>query len=143
LRIGAALVASIVALSCGPVPGGRLSGEVEALPSDWTSLTEGLDGICEVESRPADPHSIQLQCYTHEGSLYVHSHRWALASWYPFESWAEIWLEHPEVRARLGRSIYELRAEAIQERGLREAVLSSRGYDPVPEGIVLFHLRPR
>ena len=138
-----ALSLALLGLACGPVPGGRLSGEVAPLPADWAPLTRGLDGMCEVESRPSDPHSIQLQCYTHAGAMYVHSHRWALAAWYPFRSWAEIWLEEPDVRVRLGSSIYELYAEEVTSIRQRDAVLASRGYEPVPDGIVLFQLRPR
>ena len=139
----AGVAALLASLACGPVPGGRLSGSVDAPPPDWSGLGTGLDSICEIESRPSDPHSIQLQCYEYDGALYVHSHRWALASWYPFESWASIWLEHPDVRVRFSDSIYELHAERVGEAALRTKLLNSRGYDSVPEGILLFHLRPR
>ena len=139
----AAVAALLLAAGCGPVPGGRLRGEVEPPPADWAPFTEGLSGICEIESRPEDPHSIQLQCYEFDGALYVHSHRWALASWYPFTSWAAIWLDHPEVRVRFGDSLYELYADRVVEAPLREEILHSRGYDPVPDGILLFHMRPR
>ncbi len=139
----AALAALLLAAGCGPVPGGQLRGEDQPPPADWAPLTEGLSGICEIEARPGDPHSIQLQCYEYDGALYVHSHRWALSSWYPFKSWAAIWLEHPEVRVRFGDAIYDLYAERVMEAPLREAILRSRGYDPVPDGILLFHLRPR
>lgn len=141
MRNYAALLPFLLALSCGPFPAGKLSGTPAPFPENWGALTEGLDGICEIESRASDPHSIQLQCYTYARKLYVHSHRWALASWYPVESWAEIWLEEPAVRVRLGDSLYALEAVAITEPALRAAVLSSRGYDPVPEGIVLFEFR--
>ncbi len=139
----AALAALLLAAGCGPVPGGRLRGEDQPPPADWASLTEGLSGICEIEVRPEDPHSIQLQCYEYDSALYVHSHRWALSSWYPFTSWAAIWIEHPEVRVRFGDTIYELTAKSVVDQALREEILRSRGYDPVPHGIVLFQLRPR
>ena len=138
-----ALAVLLLAASCGPVPAGRLRGEVQPQPDDWAPLTDGLSGICEIESRPEDPHSIQLQCYEVEGVLYVNSHRWALSSWYPFTSWAAIWIEHPEVRVRFGDTIYELTAKSVVDQALREEILRSRGFDPVPHGIVLFQLRPR
>jgi hypothetical protein len=99
--------------------------------------------FCEIESRPEDPHSIQLECFVVDGLLYVQSHRWALSDAYPFESWAEIWLDHPDVRVRVGDSIYELRAARVRDPGRRSAILSRRGYDPVPDGIVLFLLESR
>ena len=76
----------------------------------------GDHALCEIESRPSDPHSIQLDCFTYEGSLYVQSHRWAQASWWPVKSWAVVWLEHPDVRVRIGDSLYDLQRHAGRSR---------------------------
>lgn len=128
---------------CGPVPGGSLAGNVTPLPPDWsTALPEGR-AFCEVESRPGDPHSIQIECFVHGDELFAQSHRWALASWWPVESWAEIWMENPEVRVRLDHQLFELRAVLVTDPSLREPVLRERGYDPVPAGIALFRFEPR
>jgi hypothetical protein len=131
-----------LALGCGPVPGGALSGEVAPAPAAWSDALGGDRDMCEIEARPADPHSIQLECFTRDGALYVQSHRWALAEWWP-ESWAEVWLAEPDVRVRIGDRIYELRAERVVDTALRDAMLNERGYDPVPEGIVVFRFEPR
>jgi hypothetical protein len=69
------------------VPGGALRGELASAPAAWSEALGGDRAMCEIESRPADPHSIQLECFAREGALYVQSHRWALADWWP-ESWA-------------------------------------------------------
>ena len=132
-----------LALGCGPLPGGSLGGEVTPLPSDWSAALGGERAFCEIESRPADPHSIQLECFLHGGALYAQSHRWALADWWPVESWAAIWLAHPDVRVRIADRIFELRALRVTDAALREAILKQRGYDPVPEGIVLFRFESR
>jgi len=132
-----------LALGCGPVPGGSLGGELAPVPPDWSDAFGGDRAFCEIESRPADPHSIQLECFLHEGRLYAQSHRWALADWWPVESWAAIWLEHPDVRVRIGERIFELRAVRVTDAAVREPLLEQRGYDPVPEGIVLFRLEAR
>jgi hypothetical protein len=143
LTLGAAALSSAMwVLACGPVPGGALRGEVAPTPAAWTDALGGDRAMCEIEARPAEPHSIQLECFEREGALYVQSHRWALANWWP-ESWAEVWLADPEVRVRIGVRIYELRAERVTDAALREAMLKERGYDPVPEGIVVFRFDPR
>jgi hypothetical protein len=142
VRSAAALLL-LLALGCGPVPGGSLGGEVAPAPPDWASVLEGDRSFCEIESRPADPHSIQLECFLYDGALHAQSHRWALADWWPVESWAEIWLEHPDLRVRIGERIFELRAVRVTDAAVREPLLKGRGYDPVPEGIVLFRLEPR
>jgi len=138
------LVAALwVLAACGPIPGGSLSGQVAVVPADWSAALGGDHALCEIESRPDDPHSIQLDCFLHDGSLYVQSHRWALASWWPVKSWAAIWLEHPDVRVRIGDSLYDLTATQVSVARERESVLAFRGYDPIPAGIVLFRFEPR
>jgi hypothetical protein len=137
-----ALAAMAFVPACGPVPGGALSGEVVATPAAWADALGGDRALCEIEARPADPHSIQLECFVRDGGLYVQSHRWALADWWP-ESWAEAWLAEPDVRVRVGGNIYALRAERVSDSALRDAMLKERGYHPVPEGIVLFRFEPR
>jgi hypothetical protein len=128
-------------LACGPVPGGSLSGTAAGVPRDWSSVLADGKEICEIESRPADPHSIQLECFLFEGGLYVQSHRFALAPWWP-ESWAEIWIAEPAVRVRLGGNLYDLAAAHVTDPALRERVLRFRGYDPVPDGIAVFRFEP-
>lgn len=137
-----ALVMLVALAACGPIPGGRLSGETTPAPSDWSAAVPDKR-FCEIEARPADPRSIQLECFRWEGGLYVNSHRWALASWWPVTSWAAVWLDHPDVRVRVGEAIYDLRAVRITDATERAAVLKHRGYDPVPDGILVFRFVPR
>ena len=146
-RIAAALCCSAAsfagAAACGPVPGGSLSGTVSAPPEAWSTLLEDGRAFCEIESRPTDPHSIQLDCFLYEGDLYVQSHRWALESWWPGSSWAAIWIEQPELRVRIGDEIFELEAVRVSEPSQRAQVLDLRGYDEAPDGIVVFRFDPR
>ena len=137
------LVLLVAAAACGPIPGGSLSGRPAAVPSDWTSAMNGDRALCEIESRPEDPHSIQLDCFLYQGALYVQSHRWAQASWWPVQSWAAVWIEHPDVRVRIGDSLYDVTAKRVTDASERTAILAFRGYDPIPEGIVVFRFEPR
>jgi len=138
--LAALLFASV---ACGPVPGGSLAGKVTPAPASWTDELPDGRKICEIESRPADPHSIQLECFTWEGGLYAQSHRWALASWWPVESWAAIWIAQPDVKVRLEDDLFELRAVRVTEAAQRDAILRARGYEPPPEGIVVFRFEHR
>ncbi|MFI5317781.1 MAG: hypothetical protein ACHQ6T_18915 [Myxococcota bacterium] len=132
-----------VALACGPVPGGSLSGNVTPVPATWSGQVPDGKRICEVEARPEKPHSIQVECFVYAGQLFAQSHRWALASWWPVESWAAIWIAHPDVRVRLGDELFELRAVHVTDEAARDAVLHFRGYEPVPPGIQVFRFEPR
>jgi hypothetical protein len=137
------VAALALAAACGPIPGGSLEGREAAAPAQWSSALPEERAFCEIEARPADPHSIQLECFLHDGSLYVQSHRFALASWWPVQSWAAVWLEHPDVRLRLGDAIFPVRAVRVPDGAERDTVLRFRGYEPVPAGIALFRFEPR
>ncbi len=130
-------------VACGPIPGGSLAGQKAVVPSDWSTAVPESRAFCEIEARPETPHSIQLECFLHDGKLYVQSHRWVMAGWWPVQSWAGVWIEHPDVRVRLGDSLYDVKATRVTDAQERETVLAFRGYDPVPEGIVLFRFEPR
>jgi hypothetical protein len=134
---------ALLALACGPIPGGSLDGEPTPAPADWTSALPDAKQFCEIEARPAEPHSIQLECFVVDGKLYAQSHRWALAPWWPVTSWAAVWLEHPDVTVRIDGALYALRATRVTAAAERDPILVSRGYEPVPEGIVLFRFDPR
>ncbi len=99
--------------------------------------------LCEIESRLGDPHSIQLDCFLYQDQLYVQSHRWASAAWWPVESWAAIWIIKPVVRVRIGQRVFEMKALHISESVERRLILEFRGDDPVPDGIALFRFVPR
>ena len=139
--IGAASL--LMALACGPIPGGTLDGTVTPAPGDWTTVLPDAKKFCEIEARPVDPTSIQLECFLVDGKLYAQSHRWALAPWWPVESWAAVWIEHPDVKVRMDDALYELRAVRVTDAAERDPILVSRGYEPVPEGIVLFRFDAR
>ena len=76
-------------------------------------------------------------------SAYVQSHRWVFAPWWPVESWAEIWIKEPDLVVRIDGVLYELMAVHVVEPAERNAILVSRGYDPVPEGIAVFRFDVR
>ena len=130
-------LAAFLVTGCGPVPGGSLNGTVMDVPETWQEIVSD-NQLCEIESRPKDPHSIQVECFLYEDNLYVQSHRYVNASWWPTKSWALIWQEYPGVTVRLGESLFLVNAVKITDTALRKSVLKLRGYDPVPEGIVLF-----
>ena len=125
-----------------PRAGRQLRGTPSEFPSSWHP-PGGDRAFCEIESRPADPHSIQLECFLHDGQLFAQSHRWAMAQWWPVQSWASIWLAASRRARAHRRALYELRAVPVTDPALREPILRKRGYDPVPDGIVLFRFEPR
>ncbi len=113
----AALAAS---LACGGpffvIPGGELSGEVVSEPvSDWSFVT---DRFVDLETRPADPYSVELNYVVKDGQLYID----------PAEgrSWLEFMRADPRVRVRFGDKIYPLRAVLVGRPGELEGFDADR-----------------
>jgi hypothetical protein len=106
LTLTLALAAPLAGCS-GPfllLPGGALAGATAPAPDEWT-FTDAVKTV-QLETRPADPYSVNIWATAAGGQLYVH----AGAS-------RSAWVEHieadPAVRLRVDGSIYELAAARV------------------------------
>ncbi len=121
----AALAANLIACG-GPLlvfPGGRLSGEVVDPPNDFSFAD---DTFIDLETRPGDPYSVELNYVVKNGRLYID----------PAEGRA--WLDHiredQNVRVRIHDKVYPLRAVLVEDPAELE------GFD---ESRVIYRLDPR
>ena len=88
-------------------PGGELSGQVvKTQVGDWSFVE---DSFVDLETRPDDPYSVQLNYIVKDGKLYVD----------PAEG--RNWLDHiradPRVRVRFGGKVYPLKAVLVGQPG--------------------------
>ena len=111
---GRLLVVAAIAtsLGCGGgplllIPGGELYGEVvtESV-TDWSFVT---DPFVDLETRPDDPYSVEVNYVVKDGQLYIESAE------------GRRWLAHirtdPRVRVRFGDKVYPLRAVLVGRPG--------------------------
>ena len=86
---------------------------------------------CQLEVRPAAPHSINASCYTHAGSLFVGSLKGDVKRWPTYVA------EDPRARVRIGGRVFELRAVEVTDPDARLAIARSRalhrGDEPGPD----------
>lgn len=89
------------------LPGGALDGTTTPAPADW-SFTDAVSTI-QLETRPADPYSVNIWVIALGPNLYVHAGANRSA-----------WVEHmeadPKVRLRVGDAIYDLTAARVTEQ---------------------------
>lgn len=114
------LVLLLTAVACGGpmlvIPGGELSGEVVSEPvDDWSFVS---DRFIDLEVRPDDPYSVELNYLVRDGSLYID----------PKEGkrWLEYIRQDPRVRARFSGKIYPLQAVLVGQPGELEGFDSDR-----------------
>lgn len=97
----------------GFIPGGALEG-VEAMPPfDWSALAD-IDNV-QLEFRPDSPYSINIWAVGLGPDAYV-------ATLEDGTRWTEYLRETPDVRIRVGASIYRLLAVRVHNEAERERV---------------------
>ena len=117
-RVVAALAVALVASACGGprlgIPGGELSGEVVTEPVDDWSFVDDL--FVDLETRPDDPYSVELNYIVMDGRLYID----------PAEgrTWLEYIRADPNVRVRFDGRVYPMKAVLVGRPGELE------GFDP-------------
>lgn len=121
-------LATLVLTACGGpflvFPGGELRGEVVTTPvEDWSFVS---DTFVDVEVRPSDPYSVELNYLVEDGKLYLD----------PAEGrrWLDYIREDPRVRVRFAGKIYPLKAVLVGEPGQLEGF---------PEDRFIYRLDPR
>ena len=109
------LVACLTAGCGGPtflLPGGALDGELAPPPADWSFARDA--GTVQIETNPAEPYSVNVAPTVLDGKMYV----------YAGDSETQ-WVQHiaanPDVRFRVGETLYELRAERVSDAALVKA----------------------
>ncbi len=100
----------VLALGCngpfGLLPGGALEGEARAAPTDWSFA--GDSGIVQLETRAADPYSVNLGYTVIDGVLYINAGDTET-------QWVKNIADDSDVRLRLGGALYDLRAERVED----------------------------
>ena len=86
--------------------GGKLDGTVTEVPDEWRFAEDS--GLAQLETRPAEPYSINLAYVQLEGNLYAYA-----------GDTRTNWVEHieadPLVRIRINDAIYPLRAVRVED----------------------------
>ena len=117
VRTGGAILAVVLLAACEPlwvIPGGALGGDESAPPGDW-SFTDAVDTV-QVETRPADPYSVNVWGVTVGRYFYVAASRGGESPW------ARAMDEDGLVRLRVGGAVYPLRASRVVDEAELGAV---------------------
>jgi hypothetical protein len=100
----------LAALGCnGPfavIPGGRLDGDVQSVPSDWSFA--GDYGTIQLETQPEEPYSVNIAYTVIAGRVYINAGDTET-------QWVKNIATNPQVRMRMNDALYELRAERVSD----------------------------
>lgn len=100
----------LVAAACngpfGLLPGGKLEGEPRAVPAAWNIPEKS--GQMQLESRPEDPYSVNVNFTVIDGHLYVNAGDSETA-------WVKNIETNSEVRLRIDGILYEVKAVRVTD----------------------------
>jgi len=99
----------LLAWGCSYVPfsGGALQGELRPALTDWQTVADTQ--IIQLETRPADPYSVNLWMIAEAQQLFVYAGD-------NHSDWAQHIDVDPNVRIKIDQSIYELSASRVTEQ---------------------------
>jgi hypothetical protein len=127
-------VLSLALVGCfGPTdrtPGTRLSGEVVALPDDWSFTDAHPEIAIEVSGFLGLPHSVTIWCASMDGALYLGARDPETKRW---PAWAD---QSPDVRLKIADAIYEVRLAPLDDAETianLQAVYARKYALPAPE----------
>jgi hypothetical protein len=122
-------------------PGGALEGPVAPIPASW-SFTDAVSTV-QLETRPADPYSVNIWVIALDPHLYVHAGANRSA-------WVENLEADPRARIRIDGTIYQLAAARVADQAefdrFSDAYEKKYGRRPRNESVAeayLFRLGPR
>ena len=115
----------------GPIPGGKLNGELSSSKPDWKALLpEGK--FIEVQFGSKNPYSVTLAPHLLDGELYT----WSRAP----NSWSSLIEKDPRVVVRIDGVLYRTLASKVDDDFLLALVNEDRAGEREAIGIS-FHLR--
>ena len=104
---------------CGPIPGGRLSGEESTTaPADWSIANDVAH--CAVEVRPDSPRSVTVNCMSWQGRLFV-----SCSECEP-KTWSSYAVEDPRGRIQIGEDLYPVSLTRITDPAELDSVWRAR-----------------
>ena len=104
---------------CEVVPGGSLAGEMASDPvSDWSFVND--EPLCQVEVDIGLPWSINLNCMSTEGQLYVSCSRCA------GKTWSQAALDDPDGYIRVGPTVYPVTLTRLTEPAMLDVAWAAR-----------------
>ena len=122
---GTCMLSLLFVLSCqlNPLAGGEMSGPERSVDTfDFASQF----ALLRLETRPNNPYAVNLRVTVIEGELYVDSATG--------RRWGKFLADDPNVRIRLGKTIYPARAEQILDKDIVERF---------PQGRHIYRMEPR
>ena len=112
-----AVIGGLAVAGCGPIgpiPGGALSGESGAASVvDW-SFADDVENA-QIETRPSDPHSVNTWFAAVGERLYVPTSMILGPKTPSKRSWVAHVDEDPNVRIRLGDTVFDRRASRVED----------------------------
>ena len=137
--IAASLIVLLNVPGCGYLAAKDLEGETAPTPETFSLESDRTPCYLELE---VGERALRVNCFDINGTLHIHSSRWAKLPRFSGESWTVAIRRKPEVRVEIAGKIYSVRAAMIEDESYRQQILYNRGYWHAWDGISVFKFQP-
>jgi hypothetical protein len=126
--VASAMLLSSCGAPLGPIPGGKLQGNIEPWPKDW-SHAEGVENIL-LETNPADPYSVTIWGLGIEKTFFVGASKRS-------NRWAKNLETNPRAIIDVDGTLYNAVAVRVTDAGINNAVAEKfvAKYDLDPDAL--------
>ena len=133
------LVVTSVSVGCGQSSPRQLIGTEVPAPLDFRFVGETSPCYLELPDRS---NALRVNCFHIDGTLHIHSNRFAKLLRLSGENWTVSVRREPSVRVQIADKIYRLQASLIDDEELRKGILHDRGYWYAWDGITIVRFLP-
>ena len=134
-RLSVILTITIICTGCGYFAARDLAGVEVPVPADFSFV--GEKSPCYLELRKGTE-ALRVNCFHINGTLHIHTSRWAKLPRFSGESWTDTVRRTPNVRIEIAKKIYSLVATPINDESYRKKILYDRGYWHAWNAITIF-----
>ena len=115
------------------------------VPTEFPATWAGIDDYepCYLKVNRERRPSIRVNCFTINGVLHTHSHRFVDFYHVFGESWVYTVARDKSVSVLIQNRLYNCEAHRIVDVSQRQEILKNRNYDLIPDGIQVFMLLDR
>jgi len=125
----------------------EFSAAPTAAPRSWEGI--GDYHRCFLKINREWRATLRVNCFQLEGQLYTHSSRLVPAHEMMTQllglggSWVSVVAEDPDIQLAINGAVHDMTLVRVDDAASRLSILRNRDYDPVPNAIEVYRIRPR
>jgi len=140
------ILSSFFVLLTGCDQGQHFQFALKEPPADWHHVTDYHPCYLKIDRQWRS--SLRVNCFQINGELYTHSSRLvpaheSLTNLFGLGgSWVSVVERNPRIQLAIDLAAHEMVLIRVEDKTERDRILADRDYDPIPESIQVYLMKP-